>query len=116
MASPDPCKPPEMNDQAVLRAVLPSNGPKLLARLLGSPVETARHYFYRHLSASRRREVALALLAELDRQERRLAVVRQHLEQMVGDHAQVAGSLAGDQVVEARGQANKAVSEASENG
>lgn len=84
MPIPRSGKTPEMNDQMAIRGVLPDNGPKRLARLLGAPFETARYFFYKHLSAARRREVALALLAEMDRQERSRAAIRQHLLEMAG--------------------------------
>ena len=73
-------KPP-VNDGSVIRAVLPAggNGPKRLARLMSVPVETARCWYYRHLSSSRRREVAAALLAEMDKQDVERSALRRRL-------------------------------------
>ena len=67
-------------DAALLREVLPRHGPKRLARLMAVPVDTARHWFYRHLSAARCHELALKLLTELDEQDRRREAVRRRLE------------------------------------
>lgn len=86
---------PVTTHEAVIRAVLPRNGPKLLSRLIDSPIETARHYYYKHLSAARRREVALALLAEMDEQDRKREALRQHLQSMAGTPNEVGGNIAG---------------------
>lgn len=83
--------PTGLSDQIILQAVLPANGPKLLARLIGTPLTTAKRFYYQNLSGKRRREVALALIAEMDRQDRRRAVIRQQLERMVGDDAALGG-------------------------
>jgi hypothetical protein len=101
MYSPNPCEK-DMSDEAVVRAVLPRNGPKHLARLLAVPLETARHWYYRNLSAGRRREVALALLAELDAQDRQRAALRNDLLNMVGQD-EMAGAGAGAVMQESRG-------------
>jgi len=39
---------------------------KRLARLMGVPTETARHWAFRRLPDARRKEIALALVAECD--------------------------------------------------
>jgi hypothetical protein len=83
--------PSPMNDQAVLQAALPHNGPKHLARLLNISIETAKHYYYRKLAGYRRAEVALAVLREFDRETlqklRERALVRRQLAEMAGlDH------------------------------
>src|SRR5690348_69816 len=80
------------SDESVIRGVLPRNGPKLLARLMSVPVETARHWYYRTLSAARRQELALRLLDELDRQDRIRAAYREHLCRMVDFNEEMAGA------------------------
>lgn len=98
MSSPKPGETTvTTTNEAVIRAVLPRNGPKLLARLLDSPIETARHWYYKHLSASRRREVALALLAEMDRQDAERANLRLQLRTIASEQgdAEVGRDLAG---------------------
>ncbi len=88
---------PDVTDQALIREVFPAHGPKLLARLMAVPVNTAHHWLYVHLSASRRRELALKLLAELDQQDRRRADVRQQLETIAyGERGEVGGARAGE--------------------
>ena len=74
-----------LSDQDILRAVLPHATAKRLARLMGAPLETARCWLYRNLSASRRQEIARALLAELDAEDARRALLREHLVRMVGE-------------------------------
>ena len=79
MSSPKMCEKPPVNEGTVIRAALPSGGPKRLARLMDVPVETARHWWYRHLASSRRREVAAALLAEMDKQDVERSALRRRL-------------------------------------
>jgi hypothetical protein len=74
----------EMNDAAAIRAVYPRHTMKLLALAMGVPLDTARHWLYRNLCAARRRELALALIAELDSQDAGRAAVRQRLTVMAG--------------------------------
>ena len=95
MSSHDPGKSEMTTDIAVIRGVLPRNGPKHLARLMAVPVETARHWYYKHLSAVRRRELALALLTEMDAQDARRATWREHLQCVAGENGEVGGVLAG---------------------
>lgn len=104
MNTPKPGKddPMTTTDQAVMRGVLSRNAPKRLARLMSVSVETARCWLYRTLSASRRREIALALIAELDAEDRRRAAYRQHLVDMAGEDGPVAGSLDGTASEQAR--------------
>lgn len=73
-----------ITDQEAVRAFLPHNGPKLLARLIGVSIETARSWYYRNLSKARRVEIARALLARLDEEDRRLAPYRKHLQEVAG--------------------------------
>ena len=88
-----------MDDVAAIRAVLPRHTVKRVADLMNVPLNTAHEWLYRHFSASRRRELAVALLAQLDEQERSRAVVRQHLEQVVtgNEMAGPGGGLAVDE-------------------
>ena len=83
----------KVSDAAVIRAVFPRHPVKRLARLLGLPIGTAHEWTYRHLSAARRRELAMALLEEFDRQDREeRAAVRSQLQAMVGDMVNEMGS------------------------
>lgn len=92
MASHKNCEDAGMTDADAIRAVYPRHTMKRLARAVGVPLDTARHWLYRHLSADRRREVATALLAEWDEEDRRRAVCREYLERMaVGDEMDRAG-------------------------
>lgn len=86
----------KVSDAAVIRAVFPRHPVKRLARLLGLPIGTTHEWTYRHLSAARRRELAMALLEEFDRQDREeRAAVRSQLQAMVGDVNEMGGSSAG---------------------
>lgn len=74
-----------VSDAAAIRAVLPRHPVKRLARLLGLPLGTAHEWVYRNLCAARRRELALALIAELDRQDaEERADARRQLIEMAG--------------------------------
>lgn len=73
-----------MDEAAIIRAVYPRDAMKRLARLLSMPLDTARHNLYRRFSAARRCELALALLAELDRQDTERAHIRSQLREMAG--------------------------------
>jgi hypothetical protein len=84
-----------VTDAALITAVLPRNTMKRLALLMGAPLDTARHWLYRHLSADRRREVCRRLLIEFDRQEAERAEIRRQLQAIVGG-AEVAGGVDGD--------------------
>ena len=63
----------------VIREVLPQHSVKRLARMLNLPLGTAHEWVYRRLSSERRRELALALLAELDEQEVARGALRRRL-------------------------------------
>jgi hypothetical protein len=78
-----------MSEAAAIRVVYPRYTMKLLARRMGLPLDTARHWLYRNLCPARRRELALALLAEMDRQdaEERADARRQLTEMAGGAHA-----------------------------
>lgn len=73
------CDPPKMTDADLIRAVYPRGTMKRLARAMGAPIDTARHWLYRSLSPARRRELAVTLLAEFDRQETERAAVKARL-------------------------------------
>ena len=50
---------------------------KRLARLMGVPIETARHWAFRRIPDARRKEIALALIAECDRLQTLISQTRQ---------------------------------------
>ncbi len=68
-----------MNARALVREVFPTNGAKRLARLMGVPLDTAKHWMYRNLSNARRRELAEKLLLQLDEDDRRRDETRRTL-------------------------------------
>lgn len=72
-----------MNDGELIRAVLPRNTMKQLARMMNVPIDTARHWLYRNLSNARRQELAEKLLKQLDDDDRRRAAARQTLQRIV---------------------------------
>src|SRR4249920_1627847 len=74
------CEDARMSEAELIRAVFPRHTMKLLARLFGVPIDTSRHWLYRHFSVARRPELAVRLLAVMDQQDRRRAVVRRQLE------------------------------------
>lgn len=84
-----------MTDAEVIRAVFPKHTMKRLARLMNVPLDTARHWLYRNLSPMRRRDVALALLAKWDEEDRQRAACRVFLEKMAEGDDVVVG-LVGD--------------------
>jgi len=51
------------------RLVYPRHTMKRLALAMNVPLDTARHWIYRGIAPRRRRELALALIAELDAQD-----------------------------------------------
>ena len=69
--------------QGLIREVFPAHSAKRLARLMGVPLDTARHWLYRNLSNSRRRELAEKLLRQLDEDDRRRAEARRQLQRIV---------------------------------
>ena len=69
---------------------------KRLARLMGVPHETARHWAFRRVPDARRKEIALALIAECDRLQALVSQTRQRW-------AEVADEAGG---VVARGEAD----------
>ena len=68
-----------MTEADAIRAVYPRNAMKRLARCMSVPVDTARHWLFRHFSAARRQELARALLQEMDEQEVSRSAVRRQL-------------------------------------
>lgn len=85
----------DMTNEAVIRAVLPKHGPKRLSRIMDVPIETARGWYYRHLSVARTRDLALALLAEMDAEDQRRAAHRERLLLMAGNDGKAGGISAG---------------------
>lgn len=77
-------KPKTVSDAEIIRAVFPRHTAKLLARAMNAPIATARSWLYRSLSSTRRRELALALIAQIDREDAERALVRACLEEIVG--------------------------------
>lgn len=73
------CERPEMTDAEVLRTALPASTMKTLARVVGAPLDTARHWLYRRFNPAQRRDLAAALLAEMDRQDVRRHAARRRL-------------------------------------
>lgn len=68
-----------VTDAAVIREVLPRHSVKRLAGLLNLPLGTAHEWIYRRLSSARRRELAGALLAEMDQQDVARTALRRRL-------------------------------------
>lgn len=79
MSAPQNCEPDMSEVAAIVRTVYPGHALKRVAGVMNAPLDTVRTWLYRRLSASRRRELALALLAELDRQDAERACVRRQL-------------------------------------
>lgn len=81
---------PGESDVTATAAIEPALGrhwTKRLARLMGVPHETARHWVYRRMPADRRCEIARALIDECDRLERVIAETRRRWVAEVGDEA-----------------------------
>lgn len=68
-----------MTDGQLIRAAQPRDTMKWLARTTGAPIDTARHWLYRHFNPAQRRQVAAALLAEMDRQDVERTALRRRL-------------------------------------
>lgn len=62
-----------------IRTVYERDTMKRLSRLTGAPIDTCRHWLYRHFNPAQRREVARALLSEMDRQDVGRDAVRRRL-------------------------------------
>lgn len=73
-----------LSDASLIREVWPRNTMKRLALTLGVPLDTARHWLYREISPARRRQIAEALLVEMDRQEVSRAALRRRLAEWAG--------------------------------
>lgn len=86
-----------MSDVAAIRTVFPRHTAKMVSLVMGVPVNTAREWLYRHFSAARRRELALTLLAEMDRQDAERANLRLHLQSIASEqgNGEVGGDTAG---------------------
>lgn len=68
-----------MTDAEVLRTALPASTMKTLARVVGRPIDTCRHWLYRRFNPAQRRELATLLIAEMDRQDVRRGAARRRL-------------------------------------
>lgn len=71
-----------MSEAALIRAVLPQHTAKRLAQLMGHSLKTAQHWLYYGPACNRRRELAQALLAELDREDADRRELRRRLSDM----------------------------------
>jgi hypothetical protein len=66
----------------LVRAVYPRHALKLLARLMGAPIGTAKHWLYVHFPAARTADVARALLPELARRREEFEQTARRIEQL----------------------------------
>lgn len=87
---------------AIVHVIYPGHPMKRVAGVMSVPLDTVRHWLYRRVSAARRRELALALLAELDRQDAERAAVRRQLTDWAGGDDEVGRLLAGPDAGEDR--------------
>jgi hypothetical protein len=71
--------PESVSDAALIKAVIPQHTAKRLARLMGHSLKTAQHWLYYGPACGKRRELAIALLAEYDREEEKRASIRRRL-------------------------------------
>lgn len=75
----------EMTEADAVRAVYPRHTMKALARATGAPLDTARHWLYRHFNPAQRRHLATTLLAEMDRQDVDRSALRRRLAQWASE-------------------------------
>ena len=94
MTSPKLDESQVLTDQELIREIFPHSAPKRIARLMRVPLETARHWCYRHLSNARRQELAVKLLQELDAKDRRRDAIRRQLELIIGERNEVGNQVA----------------------
>lgn len=85
MSSQQNCEREEMTEADALRAVYPRNTMKRLALMTGAPLDTARHWLYRHFSPAHRKELARALIEEMDRQDVERGALRRRLAQWASE-------------------------------
>ena len=95
MASHRKCEPDMTAVTARFPPELCHHWVKRLANLMGVPPETARHWAFRRLPDARRKEIALALIAECDRLQTLVIETRQRWAE-VADEA--GGAVAGRDV------------------
>lgn len=94
----------ELATAALLAPELGRHWPKRLARYLGVPVETARHWVYRRAPMARRGDIADAIIAECDR----VAVIIAETRRLAEEVKHEAGrSLAGGKVSNGRPRARR---------
>src|SRR5258707_884291 len=97
----------DVTEADAIRAVYPRHAMKRLALVMCVPIDTARHWLFRRFSASRRRELALALLVEMDAQDAEREAIRRQLALWIGtqgeSHVAMGSVLAGKGHAEGRG-------------
>jgi hypothetical protein len=71
-----------VTEAALIRVALPRHTAKRLARLMGCSTETAKHWLYYGPAWRRRRELAQALIAEMDREDAAREEARRRLVEM----------------------------------
>ncbi len=69
----------QITEAEAIRAIYPRDTLKRLARSLRMPIGTARHNLYQKFSSQRRREMARALLVEMDMQDVERTAIRRRL-------------------------------------
>lgn len=100
---------------ADFRAAFRDNIPKRLARALSAPLTTARALFYRGVWPSRRREVAMVLAEQIEREMAELAQVRAKLARILEEYGDDVAGRDGDEtdsatIPAARGAPDRQVS------
>lgn len=78
MSSQQNCEHP-VTEAGAIRAVYPRHTMKRLARAMGVPLDTARHWLYRHFNPAQRRDLARTLLADMDREDIGRSAIRRQL-------------------------------------
>jgi hypothetical protein len=75
----------DMSEADAIRRVYQRHAMKRLAGSMGVPLDTARHWLYRRFSNERRRELARALLAQMDAEEVGRSALRRRLAQWAAE-------------------------------
>ena len=94
-----PKKGESVTSTAAIDGALARHWPKRLARRLGVPLETARFWIYKGMPDARRREIARALLAEMDALEATIAETRRRWSGVANE---TPGVVAGNEAAGAR--------------
>jgi hypothetical protein len=74
-----------INEAAAIRVVFPKHTRKHLARVMNRPIGWAVESYYRRFSAAHRRDLARALLAEMDAQDVERKALRRILAQWASE-------------------------------